>query len=358
MAVEAESHGYDASVIIPHYAGSQVFDCIESVLSCPDRPVEVILIDDASIDDTAYEASERFPSIRVARNRSNLGFVGACNRGIAEATTRYVVLLNDDAIVEPGWLAECIDALDSDPELAAVQPKIVQASDPTRFEYAGAAGGLIDRFGYPYALGRWFDNVEIDTGQYDEPRDIFWASGVALVLRRSVALEIGALDTVFIMHMEEIDWCWRAWIAGYRVRNVPTARVRHIGAKTLTADSFRKMYLNHRNSFMMVLKNTGSFALFFVIPVRIGLELITFLGALLTGRLRRAAAAVAGLFGTVGHARHIRRERRRIAMFRRRSDRDVARMMYGGSAALRYLFGRPAPCAPTGLESRKSGGVT
>ncbi|HDS74835.1 MAG TPA: hypothetical protein ENN56_04760 [Firmicutes bacterium] len=109
---------------------------------------------------------------------------------------------------------------------------------------------------------------------------------------------------------------------------------------------------------MMVLKNTGGFALFFVVPVRIGLELITFLGALLTGRLRRAAAAVAGLFGTVGHARHIRRERRRIAMFRRRSDRDVARMMYGGSAALRYLFGRPAPCAPTGLESRKSGGVT
>lgn len=357
MAVEVESHGYDTSVVIPHYAGSQVFDCIESVLSCPDRPVEVILIDDASTDGTAFEAAERFPSIRVARNRKNIGFVGACNRGIAEAVGRYVALLNDDAIVESGWLSECITTLASDPELAAVQPKIMQASDPSRFEYAGAAGGLIDRFGYPYALGRWFDSVETDTRQYDKPRDIFWASGVAIALRRSVALEIGALDIAFVMHMEEIDWCWRAWIAGYRVRNVPTARVRHIGAKTLASDSFRKMYLNHRNSFMMVLKNTGGFALLCVIPVRVGLELITFLGALLTGRLRRAVAAIAGLFAVLGHVPHIRRERRRIATLRRRSDRDVAHMMYSGSIALRYLFGRPAPPAPIEPGSREDGGV-
>ncbi len=357
MAVEAESHIYDASVIIPHYAGTQVFDCIESVLSCPDRPIEVILIDDASTDDTAYEAAERFPSIRVARNLKNLGFVGACNRGIAEALNQYVVLLNDDAIVEPGWLAACIKTLESDPELAAVQPKIVQAANPSQFEYAGAAGGLIDRFGYPFALGRWFDTVETDTGQYDTPRDIFWASGVAIALRRSVATEIGVLDTAFVMHMEEIDWCWRAWIAGYRVRNAPTAYVRHIGAHTLTADSFRKMYLNHRNSFMMVLKNTGTLALFWVVPIRVLLELVTFVGALVTGRFRRAAAAIAGLFGVLGNAGHIRRERRLIATFRRRSDREVARMMYRGSIALRYLFGRPAPSVPTRSDSRLSEGA-
>jgi GT2 family glycosyltransferase len=357
MAAEAESTVYNASVIIPHYAGSQVFDCIESVLSCPDRPAEVILIDDASTDGTAYEAAERYPSIRVARNRKNFGFVGACNRGIAEALYQYAVLLNDDAIVEPGWLAACIEALESDPELAAVQPKIVQAADPSRFEYAGAAGGLIDRFGYPYALGRWFETVETDTGQYDAPRDIFWASGVAIALRRSVALEIGALDTTFVMHMEEIDWCWRAWIAGYRVRNVPTARVRHIGAKTLAADSFRKMYLNHRNSFMMVLKNTGTWALFWIVPIRTVLELITFLGALVTGRFRRAAAAITALFGVLGSVRHIRRERRRIATFRRRSDREVARMMYRGSIALRYLFGRRAPILSAAIGSRENGGT-
>ncbi len=224
----------DVSVIIPHYIGSQVVECLDAVYSCPDLPREVILVDDASPMDTARQASERFQDVRLIRNTENLGFVGACNHGLSLVTSKYAVLLNDDAVVEAGWLKVMVMALEADGSLGAVQPKIVRVTDPSQFDYAGAAGGLIDRYGYPFALGRWFNKCETDHGQYDTPQRIFWASGTAMCMRMSVCRMIGTLETAFQMHMEEIDWCWRCQLAGFDVASVPAARVRHSRSSSMT----------------------------------------------------------------------------------------------------------------------------
>jgi len=333
----------DATVLIPHYAGDQVFDCLAALDGAPDRPAEVILVDDGCRDGTSALAKERYPGIRLVSNPVNLGFVGACNRGLAEVNTRYAVLLNDDALVEGGWLRALVETMDGDPNIAAAQPKILNARERTRFEYAGAAGGLLDRYGYPFALGRWFGECEIDRGQYDNPRDIFWASGTAMIVRTSVYHEIGGFEPAFQMHMEEIDWCWRSLLMGWRVVNVPQAVVFHYGAMTLRTQSFGKMYLNHRNSFLMLLKNYGLPRLLAVVPVRLFLELVTVVGALAKADFRRALAAAAGPVGAFVLLPRVWPARGRIQATRKRTDAEVARFMYGGSVALRHLFGRPSP---------------
>jgi len=260
-----------------------------------------------------------------------------------ESSADCALLLNDDALVEDGWTEALISAMESGPRIAACQPKIVQAGEPSRFDYAGGAGGLMDRYGYPFGLGRWFDTLEQDTGQYDTPADIFWASGTAVCLRLDTCREIGILEPLLEMHMEEIDWCWRAIIAGWRVVNAPTTRVRHYGALSLKTDSYRKAYLNHRNSVMLLLKNYTFGTLVRVLPVRLMLETITMLGGIATGKWRRAAASFMGTLGAFTRLPGILRARRLIAETRKRSDDEVSRWMYPRSIALRYLLGKPAP---------------
>ena len=337
---------FDVCVIIPHYAGEQVLECLEAIHSCHDQPGEIVLVDDACADGTSDLAAVNYPEITLIRNQRNLGFVGACNRGLEHAlqnNRRYAILLNDDAIVEPGWLVSLISAIDAHPSIAAVQPKILNAVDPTRFDYAGAAGGLLDRYGYPFALGRWFDTCEVDEGQYDTPRKIFWASGAAICMRTSVCRQIGLLDPLFQMHMEEIDWCWRAWTAGYTVQNVPSARVRHYGAVTLKEESFRKLFLNHRNSLMMLLKNYGLRRLAGELPVRLALEVLTVKGALLTGKWNRALASLWGTISALLMIPRLQQARSAVQQNRTRSDNEVMQMMYPKSIAFRYLLRRGTP---------------
>ena len=339
----------DACVVIPHYAGPQLLECLDALYGCQNAPAAIVVVDDAGPGDAMDSAREAYPAIHVLRNEVNLGFVGACNRGLGFALEHgyeYSVLLNDDALVEPGWLEALVGAMSEDPSIAAAQPRIVSSHDPQRFEYAGAAGGMIDCYAYPYALGRWFDTVEVDKGQYDASREIFWASGAAACFRTSVMREIGTLDPVLKMHMEEIDWCWRAWLAGYRVISVPSARVRHYGALTLTTDRFRKIFLNHRNSIIMMVKNYGLRSLLCAFPFRLALEGLTMVGALLTGSPKRAAGACIGVLGLIPVLPVVLASRRTVQALRKRSDADVKRRMYPGSIALRYLMRRPAPEEP------------
>jgi len=337
---------FDACVVIPHYAGRQLLECLEALYACEDMAASILVVDDAGPGDAIAEAQSAYPGIHVLRNSSNLGFVGACNRGLTyalEHNHEFAVLLNDDAMVDPGWLRELIAALSADTSIAACQPKILSARNPAQFDYSGAAGGMIDRYAYPWALGRWFEHVESDLGQYDTPREIFWASGAASCYRVEVLRRIGLLEPVLKMHMEEIDWCWRAWLAGYRVVSVPSARVRHYGAVTLTTDRFRKIFLNHRNSMIMLLKNYSSATLACTLPVRLMLEAITVAGALITGKFKRAFGAAAGVLGLIPVLPEVIRARRRVQSLRQRSDAHVMRQMFPGSIALRYLLGRSAP---------------
>lgn len=220
-----------------------------------DGVADVIVVDNGS-DDASREVLEKeFPAVRTLYFDRNYGYAEGYNRAVETLGYEYSVLLNSDVAVEPGWLLPLYDYMRGNPEVAACQPKILSDADRSRFEYAGASGGFLDKHGFPYCRGRIFDTVEPDTGQYDTPVDIFWATGAALVVRTGDYLDAGGLDKDFFAHMEEIDLCWRIHRLGKSVRVVPQSRVFHLGGGSLPASNPRKTYLNFRNNLFLLYKN-------------------------------------------------------------------------------------------------------
>ena len=216
---------------------------------------DIIVADNGSDDDSLELLRANFPCVRVIELDENYGFAEGYNKAIREVDNPYVVLLNSDASPAPGWLAPMYDYMAAHADVAVVQPKILSVDNPSRFEYAGASGGFLDRNGYPYCRGRIFDLVEEDRGQYDDIVDIHWASGAAMMIRRRAYIEAGGLDAGFIAHQEEIDLCWRLRLTGWRIAVVPQSVVYHLGGGTLSADDPRKTYLNFRNNLLMMAKN-------------------------------------------------------------------------------------------------------
>ncbi|MEM1095104.1 MAG: glycosyltransferase family 2 protein [Bacteroidota bacterium] len=244
------------SVIIVTWNGRALLEqCLPSVVATTYPNVELILADNASTDDTLAWVEATYPHIRIVRNAENWGFSRGNNEAIKVAKGEFVVLLNNDVEVTPGWLSPLVTHMSAHPAIGALQPKLLQYDDRSRFEYAGAAGGHLDALGYPFARGRVFDHLEADTGQHDSVSDIAWATGAAMMLRRTALDEVGLLDERFFMHMEEIDLCWRLWRAGYRVVAVPESVVFHIGGASLPQASPQKTLLNFRNNLLLLYKN-------------------------------------------------------------------------------------------------------
>ena len=319
------------SVVIPHLLGEETLSaCLASLRKSAFRDYEVLLVDNGSADGSVPRAKARFPEIQVVSLKTNRGFAGGCNSGIREARGEYVFLLNDDAEVVPETLGRLVEAGDRDARIAACQPKILNWTERVRFDYAGGGGGLIDLLGYPFCLGRVFEHLEEDRGQYDLGREIFWASGAASLFRCSALLEVGLLDEVFFAHMEEIDLCWRLHLAGYAVRAVPSAVIFHRGAATLGKGTYRKLYLNHRNNLVMLLKNWGLRALLWRFPLRLGLEGATFLRSLFVGEWDRMRAIVAAEFYLLFHPVKLLRMRASAQKVRRVPDARVFAKMYRG----------------------------
>jgi hypothetical protein len=333
--------GSRISVIIPHYNGWELLKrCLESLAGSGDQDYEVFLIDNGSTDGSPAKAKEAFPYITVIASGKNLGFAGGCNLGIRSTTGEYVALLNNDTEVETGWLGSLVLAMDSDASIAAAQPKIKWLRERSTFDYSGGAGGLMDVYGYPYCRGRLFQTLEQDQGQYDNsPPDIFWASGSASIYRRSALEEVGFLDEDFFMHMEEIDLCWRLHLAGYRVISVPDSLVYHLSGGSLPAGDFRKMYLNHRNSLLMLLKNYSLASLLWAWPSRMALEAMSLAKALASGDWTWARAIVAAGCWVMEHYVLIANKRRAVQHLRRADDRQVMKRMCRRSAALAYFLG-------------------
>ena len=217
--------------------------------------VEICVADNASTDESVSYLQANFPNVRLIVLDKNYGFAEGYNRSLEQVEAEYVVLLNSDVEVTPHWLEPLVEYMDTHPEVAACQPKIRSERHKEYFEYAGAAGGYLDKYGYPFCRGRIFEVVEKDLGQYDTIQPIFWATGAALFIRLKDYWEAGGLDGRFFAHMEEIDLCWRLRSRGRGIVCIPQSVVYHVGAATLKKENPRKTFLNFRNNLLMLYKN-------------------------------------------------------------------------------------------------------
>lgn len=327
------------SIVIPHYLGDILLECLEHIYAGTSGvPFEVIVADDQPYDDGSLDrARAKFPEIRVVKAGGGRGMGAACNRGLEVARGRYAMLLNNDVEVGEGWAQPLFAAMEADERVGACQPKVRSARERERFDYGGAAGGMMDPLGYTFCLGRVMETVEADRGQYDRPREIFWAIGAAMFLRMSCLEAVGGMDEAFYMHMEEIDLCWRLHLAGYRILSVPQSLVYHYGGWSLGAERFRKAYLNHRNQMVMVLKNYSPEWLLWAFPARVCMELGTLLLAVLRRDWKHPLAALYGLLWVLAHPLQILRRRRGAQRARRVPDRAVVKKMYRGSVGFAYF---------------------
>lgn len=249
---------------------------------------EVIVADNSSTDDSLEMLKREFPEVKVLLLDQNYGFAGGYNQALARVEADYFVLLNSDVEVTPHWLDAQESYLDIHPDVAACQPKIRSWHRKSYFEYAGACGGFLDHYGYPFCRGRILNSVEKDRGQYDEIVDVLWATGAALFIRSKDFRDAGGLDDRFFAHMEEIDLCWRIRTRGRRIVCIPQSMVYHVGGGTLKREDPKKTFLNFRNNLLMLYKNLPHGELWRIMSVRRILDYVAALSFLLQGHFRNA----------------------------------------------------------------------
>lgn len=281
------------SVVILNWNGEEMLRrFLPSVVACSQgEGVEVCVADNASSDGSLALLETVFPSVRLVKLDANYGFAEGYNRALSQLDSEYVVLLNSDVEVTPHWLEPLVEYMDEHSEVAACQPKLLNQRNKSFFEYAGAAGGYIDKYGYPFCRGRIFDVLEEDHGQYDTVRQVFWVSGAAMFIRLKEYKEVGGLDKDFFAHMEEIDLCWRLNARSKTLVCVPQSVVFHVGGGTLGKENPRKTFLNFRNNLLMLYKNLPEKELKKVLFVRGALDWIAAFVFFLKGE-RESAKAV------------------------------------------------------------------
>lgn len=273
-----------AAVVILNWNGKKFLEqFLPAVLATTYSNYEIVIADNGSSDDSVPFLQQTYPQIRIIRLDKNYGFAKGYNEALKQVTAEYYVLLNSDVEVIPGWLEPMVALLERDKNIAACQPKILSFANKKIFEYAGAAGGWLDKYGYPFAKGRVFDICEEDHGQYDQSEPIFWASGASLFIRSSVFHEAKGFDEYFFAHQEEIDLCWRIQLAGYKIYSCPSSVIYHVGGGTLPRGNSLKTYLNFRNNHIMLSKNLPLAKKLWIIPARNLLDAVSAWKGLLSG---------------------------------------------------------------------------
>lgn len=256
----------------------------------------VYVADNASTDRSVAFVKEHFPTVSIIMNRANFGFAGGYNEALQSVQEPIYVLVNSDIEVTSNWLQPVIALFDNEPETAIVQPKILDYKRKTHFEYAGAAGGYIDKYGFPFCRGRIFETIETDHGQYNDIHTIFWASGACMFIRKDVFHELNGFDSDFFAHQEEIDLCWRAFNKGYSIKYCGLSTVYHVGGATLNTGSPHKTFLNFRNSLWMMVKNLPKKQLFTIIFIRLCLDGIAGIRFFFQGKPKHTWAVIRAHF--------------------------------------------------------------
>ena len=267
------------AIVILNYNGIKLLKkFLASVVNFSDKKISSIyLIDNFSTDESIKYVKKKFPSIRIIKNKINLGYAEGYNKGLELIKSDYYILLNSDVEVTKNWLNPLFNLMESDNNIVACQPKILSYNKKDYFEYAGASGGFIDKLGYPFCRGRIFDTIEKDSGQYDNKIQVFWASGCCLMIRSDIFHKLGGFDNYFFAHMEEIDLCWRINNLNLKIYCEPKSKIYHLGNQTLNKSNPTKTYLNFRNNLIMILKNDHFINLIWKLPTRLILDFFAFL---------------------------------------------------------------------------------
>ncbi|WP_166925053.1 glycosyltransferase family 2 protein [Flavobacterium poyangense] len=270
----------------------------------------IYVADNASTDHSINFIKENFPTIKIVQNNGNHGFAKGYNDALQHIDAELYALVNSDIEVTENWLKPIIETFDTEKETAIIQPKILDFKNKEYFEYAGAAGGFIDKYGYPYCRGRIFETIEKDNGQYDDNCELSWASGACFFIRSSVYHELEGFDETFFAHQEEIDLCWRALNEGHVIKYNSQSIVYHVGGATLQQGNPRKTYLNFRNSLLMLVKNLPKKGLLSILFIRMVLDGIAGVRFFLQGKFGHTAAILKAHFSFYGLFFEYKRKRK------------------------------------------------
>ena len=288
------------AVVILNWNGAKLLEqFLPSIVSFSDEAT-IYVADNASTDSSIEIVKSKFPLVKIIQNDANYGFANGYNVALKNVEEDYYCLLNSDVEVTANWLTPILSTFENEKEIAIIQPKILDFKNKEFFEYAGAAGGFIDKYGYPFCRGRIFDTIEKDLNQYDDEREIFWATGACFFVRKEVYRKLNGFDGDFFAHQEEIDLCWRAFNFGYKAKYTYKSVVYHVGGATLNEGNPRKTFLNFRNSLLMLLKNLPKNQLFSIIFIRLVLDGIAGIQFIVKGKFKHCFAIVKAHYSFFG----------------------------------------------------------
>ena len=324
------------SIIIPHYNGSNILlRCLKSLFEHTPNNHEIIIVDNASSDNSIEIIEKQFPQANLIKNKANLGYAEACNIGAVQAKNEYLIFLNNDTEVSDNWITPLINTLNNK-NVSSVQPKIKNLKQPDYFDYAGASGGYMDVFCYPFCRGRIFKTVEKDHLQYESETEIFWASGTAFATKKEIFIESGMFDLTFFAHMEEIDYHWRCQMMGYKVMVNPSSVIYHEGAQTLSYESSKKTYLNHRNSLITFFSNHNIILILILFIPRIIMHFTSTVADLLSLKINHAFAQIKAINSVILNIPHIVKKRKLNLKIKK--DNYHLYGMFKGSVVINYFL--------------------
>ncbi|WP_026978083.1 glycosyltransferase family 2 protein [Flavobacterium tegetincola] len=310
------------AVVILNWNGASLLEQFLPTIITHSVGATIYVADNASTDESLTVLKTHFPEVKIIQNAANYGFAKGYNEALKHVDAEILALVNSDIEVTPNWLDPIMETFASQKQTAIIQPKILDFKDKSKFEYAGAAGGFIDSYGYPFCRGRIFESIEHDLGQYDDSIELFWASGACLFIRKDVFDDLNGFDESFFAHQEEIDLCWRAYNKRYITKYVPSSVVYHVGGATLQKGNPQKTFLNFRNSLLMLTKNLPKSSLFKILFKRMLLDGIAAFQFLFQGKPKHFIAVLKAhyhFYKNFSSAYHKREKFQRDKYFRTKS---------------------------------------
>lgn len=336
-------HNPIVSIIIPHHNNYQILKgCIDSLNKIDYINHEIIIVDDSSNDNSIQKIKDEYNNLIIKKSSKRLGYAGACNLGSKISKGHYLLFLNNDTIHKPDFINHLINKINKNQKIVAVQPKIKNIHNKDCFDYAGASGGFIDYLVFPFARGRIFNSIEKDTGQYNNSIKVFWTSGTAFITKKNVFEQLGGFDDKLFAHMEEIDYCWKCYLAGYECWVEPKSVIYHYGGQTLPYDSSRKTYFNHRNSLILLLTNYSLGLSLYLLPIRLLFEIISSFNDFIKFKFKHFFAHYMAIIFIVFNVKFLLQRRKKINKIRIITDKEILdqKIIFNESIVKKYFIFR------------------